>query len=153
MKRDGFLKSFGLATSGLFLPVGLLKDKPIKIYDNYVRGLMHYEYKKIKDRIKEGDEIILKLEPNNVYDTFAIQLFWQHYKLGYVAAYENIVLSNMLANGGELKACVSHNNYKFSLEKALSVEIFANLIIADSTNNANSNIRADDKDGLYRVCP
>lgn len=151
MKRDEFLKSFGLAGSGLFLPIGLLKDKPIKIYDNYVRGLMHYEYKKVKDKIKEGDEIILKSETDNVYDTFAIQLFWQHYKLGYVAAYENIVLSNILANAGELKAFVSHNDYKFSLEKALSIEIFAKLIIADPSNKASDNVRADDRDGLYRL--
>lgn len=43
MNRSEFLKSFGLDASGLLFPIGLLKDKPIKIYDNYLKGIQHYQ--------------------------------------------------------------------------------------------------------------
>ncbi len=151
MKRDEFLKSFGLASTGLFLPTNLLKDKPIKVYDNYVRGLTHYSFKRIKNKIKEGDSLLLKTETTNSYDPFAIEVFWGEYKLGYIAAYENIALSNILEKGGELIAFVSSNVYMYGLDKALAIEIYVNLIVENSQAIIdNRNIRADDQDGKYR---
>jgi len=47
------LKSLGLSAVGLILPAkGLINTKSVKIYDNYIRGLMHYDFKKIKDSIQ-----------------------------------------------------------------------------------------------------
>lgn len=58
MKRTDFLKSLGLGVGGLILPSNsLINTQPVKIYDNYIRGTMHYDYRKIKDKIKEGDEV------------------------------------------------------------------------------------------------
>jgi len=74
MDHTAFLKSLGLGASGLILPSnGLINTEPVKIYDNYIQGLMHYDFKKIKDDIKEGDEVQLMREPTNMYDSFAFR--------------------------------------------------------------------------------
>jgi len=50
MNRTDLFKSLGLGAGGLILPVnGLINTKSVKIYDNYIRGLMHYDFKKIKE--------------------------------------------------------------------------------------------------------
>lgn len=43
MKCSEFLKSVGFGASGFVLRLGLLKDKPIKIYDNYLKGIQYYQ--------------------------------------------------------------------------------------------------------------
>lgn len=111
MNRIDFLKSSGLGAGGLILPVnGLINTKSVKIYDNYIRGLMHYDFKKIKDSIQEGDEVQLVREPTNIYDSFAIQVNSGEERLGYLAAYENIVLANMMDTGVGLRAYVSQKD-------------------------------------------
>lgn len=60
MNRTNFIKSLGLGTGGLILPLNpLISTQSVKIYDNYIRGLMHYDFKKIRNRIKEGDKVQL----------------------------------------------------------------------------------------------
>ena len=55
MNRTDFLKTLGLGASGLILSSNtMISSQPVKIYDNYIRGLMHYDFKKVKDSLKEG---------------------------------------------------------------------------------------------------
>src|SRR5690554_3974076 len=97
MKRSDFIKSLGLGMGGMVLPANtFLVAKPIKIYDNYVRGLNHYHFHTIRDKIKEGDVVQLLREPENLYDSFAIQVNYGEFRLGYLAAFENIVMANMM---------------------------------------------------------
>lgn len=108
MDRTRLLKFLGLGTSGLILPInGLINTKSGKIYDNYIRGLMHYDFQKIKDGIQNGDEVQLVREPTNIYYSFAIQVNSDKERLGYLAAYENIVLANMMDSGVGLRAYIS----------------------------------------------
>lgn len=65
MNRTDFLKIFGLGTTGLVIPNTLWSQKPIKIYDNYVRGLQRYRFQKVKNQIKPGLELTLKRELPN----------------------------------------------------------------------------------------
>src|SRR5690554_56284 len=133
MKRSDFIKSLGLGASSLVLPKddnSLLVKNPVKIYNNYVKGLPHYEFKHIRKQLKKNSPLLLKREVSNLYDSFAIQVYFEQYKLGYLAAYENIVLANMLDNGVSLQARVSMLDYSDkNIYEAVSIEIFANLII------------------------
>ena len=42
MNRIDFIKSLGLASTGLILPTNLLGKSLVKIYDNYIRGVQFY---------------------------------------------------------------------------------------------------------------
>ncbi len=151
MKRSDFIKTLGLGASGLILPKNLLNRNSIKIYDNFVRGLPHYGYKKVKNNIKEGDNLILKRDIDNIYDSFAIEVFYEDIKLGYIAAYENIVLANMLDSKVELEAKISKNNKNKKEYERLGIEIFADLI-SPTTNLITElkNQRADEVIDIYR---
>lgn len=151
MKRSEFIKALGLGASGLVLPKQLLAKSPVKIYDNYIRGLPHYGYNNIKNQIVEGDTLILKRDVDNVYDSFAVEVYYANIKLGYLAAYENIVIANMLDAGVELLSKVSYHDTQQAKYKSLSIEIFADLISpTEQLITKLSDKRADELIDIYR---
>ncbi len=150
MNRIDFIKSLGLASTGLILPTNLLGKSLVKIYDNYIRGVQYYQYSRVKELLKEGDTLLLKHERENIYDTFAVEVYYQEYKLGYLAAYENIVIANMLDANVELTTQVSQHNPKDSYQ-SIAVEVFADLITpTPQLLTALQNARASDAEDLYR---
>ncbi|MGK6353094.1 HIRAN domain-containing protein [Parapedobacter sp. DT-150] len=154
MKRTAFLKSLGLGAGGLVLSShSFLQTKPVKIYDNYVRGLMHYDFREVEDIIKEGDEVQLLREPTNPYDSFAIQVNIGEWRVGYISAYETIVIANMLDTGVYLTAKVSQKDLKRSLTECLAIEIFAELVIPSPKfiDRMLADNRADDAPDIYRL--
>ena len=153
MKRSEFLQSLGLGATGLILPKSLLSKSMIKIYDNYVRGLHHYDFDKVKNQLNIGDNLILKRDSENIHDSFAVEVYYQEYKLGYLPAYENISIANMLDAKVELPAKISFlkeekDPYK---RKTLGIEIFAELISpTPHLISKLQNKRAEDAEDLYR---
>jgi len=133
------------------LPKQLAECRPIKIYDNYVAGLEHYRFRTVQGKIGEGDPLIMKREPLNAHDSFAVELYWQEAKLGYLPAYENIVLAHMLDRGAELHAFASALDLKRPLSNALAVKVYANLLIPGKVLVEQWNKgRADDGVDIYR---
>lgn len=156
MKRSDFFKTLGLGAGGLVLPANsFVSTKAIKIYDNYVRGLNHYYFHKIRDIVKEGDEVQLFREPFNNYDSFAIQVNFQEFNLGYLAAFENIVMANMLDSGVRLTAFVSQKDLKRNVREWLAIEIYAELVIPSHKliESMLAENRADDAVDFYRQGP
>ncbi|MBN7812452.1 hypothetical protein J0A68_15975 [Algoriphagus sp. H41] len=78
--RKEFLKTMGLGTVSLFTPdiapkPGLLTQlitQPIKIYDNYPRGVQYYGLSECLGDIKVGDQVELKCFPDHKHDRFAV---------------------------------------------------------------------------------
>lgn len=136
MKRSEFIKNLGLGASSLILPKDsngiLLHKSPVKVYNNYVKGLVHYDFKKVRKQLKIGTSLLLKRDISNLYDSFAIQVYFEQYKLGYLPAYENIVLANMLDNGVALNVKVGYLDLSDkNIYEALSIEVYADLIISN----------------------
>ncbi|MBW6482237.1 MAG: HIRAN domain-containing protein [Vicingaceae bacterium] len=151
MNRTEFLKAFGLGSTGLIIPKMGLVQQPVKIYENYVKGLQHYRFGKLKNNIKAGDLLVLKREADNKYDRFAVEVCYGEAKLGYLTAYENIVLANLLDQGVQLKAFVTHiNPADFYL--GLSVEIFAEIVVQTQKALIPELLTkpADDANDVYR---
>ena len=143
----------GFGASGLILPKNdLIEQKKVKIYDNYIRGLQFTQFNKIAEKIKEGDSVVLKREADNEYDSFAIAILWEDIKIGYIAAYENIVLANMLDAGSSAEAFVSQVDRKRNIYNQVSVEIFTTLILPlqKAAILVHKNHRADDAEDEYR---
>lgn len=111
MDRNLFIKLLS-AGAGIFMVSGIKSSvesirndlKKIKIYDNYARGVDFRKWDFFASNLKEGDEIILIREPNNKYDRFAIKIMKDDYFIGYIAAYENIVMAMLMDQGVKLEA-------------------------------------------------
>ncbi len=153
MNRSEFIKSLGLGASGLLLPKNLLDRSDVKIYDNYVKGLQHYDFKKVEKVIKEGDQLFLKRDETNIYDAFAVEVHYNDLKLGYLPAFENIVIANMLDAKVEVNAFVSYfknENNPYKME-TLGIEVFVNLITPTPQLIAElKRGRANDIEDIYR---
>lgn len=155
MNRRKFLQQLGMA--GLALPVlssGQLlnvRTHAVKIYDNYLRGLQYYNYKQLQKKIKEGDELQLWHDAENMHDSFAIEVKYANQKMGYLPAYENIVIANILDAGVRLTAFVSRHNKKEELWNRMAIEIYAELVVFDNQQVNTVTKRADDYTDRYRL--
>ena len=153
MNRSEFLKVFGLGTTGLIIPNTTWSQKPIKIYDNYIKGLTHYQFESIRKQLVVGKELVLKRELTNKYDSFAVEVYYGEHKLGYLAAYENIVIANMLEQGVVFTAFVSKlTSNPDKVFDGLAVEIYTNIVI-ETPKIIETDLlekRADDAHDQYR---
>ena len=151
MKRSEFLQNIGLSSAGLLLPNNLLNKSKVKLYDNYVRGLSHYQYEETKEKLNKGEPLNLKRDAKNIHDQFAVAVFRKDYKLGYLAAYENICIANLLDGGVELFAFVSDHLQKASNYQTVGIEIYVELITPTKQLISElQNQRADEVIDIYR---
>lgn len=158
MNRSDFLKVLGIGTSGLIIPNtgNIWSQKAVKVYDNYVKGLNFYQFAKLKSQLKIGEPLHLKRETQNSYDSFAVEVYYQDKKLGYLAAYENIAIANMLEQGVAFSAFISKiSSNPDKIFDGLAIEIYTNIVIQNQqiveTNLLDK--RADDAHDHYRKGP
>jgi len=154
MKRQEFLRNLGIGTLGLstFSFKDILERKAVIIYDNYLRGTFAYQLKKMFHQLKVGQELTLVREEKNKYDQYAIAVYYQKYKLGYIAAYENIVIANMLDAHVNLNASISYLN-ESKENREIAIQIFCDLISPSPTLITKLEKRADDVHDKYRKGP
>lgn len=163
MERSSFLKIIGAGAGSLLLSGfdfnsdSLKYDlKKIKIYDNYVRGVNFRKNDFLSIKLNENDELQLERENENKYDKFAIKVLKGGKFLGYIAAYENIVLAMLMDQGVKLEASVSKidkiNNEEKYLQNVFSVQVFAKLLVPYQQLEQNDlrTKRADDAEDIYR---
>lgn len=112
MNRTDFIKNiFGVGLFGFLVPFSgkqtQQKETEIDIYESYVRGLVYTKGRHYVSKMKPGDPLLMKREPDNPYDRSAIALYYDNIKIGYVPAEDNYFLSNMLDAGhGRFYACI-----------------------------------------------
>lgn len=163
MERAEFLKII-TAGAGSLLFTGFHMNsenlkydlKKVKIYDNYVRGVHFRKKDFLSAQLKENDAVNLVREPENQYDRFAIRVEKDGKFLGYIPAYENIVMAMLLDQGVELEANVSDvkkiiDEEKY-LDKVFAIEVYAKLLVPFQHLQSNdlANHRADDAEDIYR---
>lgn len=153
MNRSEFLKVFGLGTTGLIIPNSSWSQKPIKIYDNYIKGLTHYQFDIVRKQLTVGTELYLKRELTNKYDSFAVEVYFGESKLGYLAAYENIAIANMLEQGVDFTAFVSKlTSNPDKVFDGLAIEIYTHIVIENPKIIQTDLLekRSDDAHDKYR---
>ena len=96
----------------------------ILLFDSYVAGTTHIEDESIIDDIKEGDELILLREPENVIDENAILVLdVKQRKIGYIPEKDNVVFARLMDAGKYLKAKVDYQNV-FRARKKIHISIY-----------------------------
>lgn len=147
-----------LLLSGLDLTTERLQYdlRKVKIYDNYVRGVNFRKVDFLSIRLNVNDELQLERDTENNYDKFAIKVMKDDKFLGYIAAYENIVLAMLMDQGVRLEASVSKVNQVSGKDKYLdnvfSVQVFTKLLVPYNHVEKNDlrTKRADDAADIYR---
>lgn len=95
-------------------------------YKNFpVAGFSYYEGVLVFNKLKIGVELELRAEPDKRYDPLAVAIYYQEYKLGYVARHSNYSLSKFLETGAKLfETRVQYVNKAALPEDQLGVVVF-----------------------------
>lgn len=137
MNRKKFIKNSLFVGAGLGLGSATFKNETkdfqtLCIYDNYIRGTNYYLKHIDTIDFTQSPAVELVREKDNHYDSFAIAIHINDQKVGYIAAYENIILANLLDEGADLQVKVKENPEGNSFNH-LFVQVFMPVIIKPST--------------------
>ncbi len=109
MNRIDFFKRIFFGGASLLLAknsIGIAAKATTDIYLNspHIAGFQYYKGQEIENEIKENDTLILKRETTNPHDFFAVEVFRDNAKLGYLPRSDNKVIARMMDQGVSLKA-------------------------------------------------
>ena len=91
------LTIFGVVVIGLSCYFALLKKRPKNIID-YITGWRYYDGESVFQRLKVGDILHLRRQPDNQYDRYAVEIFSSEgIKLGFVSRVYSKIVSSALA--------------------------------------------------------
>lgn len=97
MKRNEFLQRL-IGISGLgFLSLPEVESKQ-KIYllQTFVAGFRFYKGVELLQHMQQNDFVELRREPDNEHDPFAVALYWQQEKVGFLPAESNETIARLL---------------------------------------------------------
>jgi hypothetical protein len=114
--RRGFISQLllGIPLSSVLLKWGRFpwrkKDGGyIYLYEDRVAGFFYHKGFKHFSRLRVGDELILKKEPDNSFDERAVEIYHRKtgMKLGYISRELNRVIFQLMENGSEFRVVIS----------------------------------------------
>jgi hypothetical protein len=69
-------------------------------YDNFnIAGFTYHDGVDVFDELKIGSELLLVVEPDNKYDSYAVAIYFKDHKLGYIPRPKNKYISKFLNFG------------------------------------------------------
>jgi hypothetical protein len=89
----------------------------------FVAGFQYYDGEKVWKNLAVGDAVRLVREPDNKHDEYAIEVYWQDRKLGYVPRVANRTLAQMLDRGETLTAQIANQQSTDNPWERLEIEI------------------------------
>ncbi len=125
--RREFLKLLGVLPVALFSLAGkaaVREEKRYLLNRFSVAGFQYYRGPALLPYIAPGDVLVLKPEPDNKYDEFAVEIFWRGEKIGYVPVSDNKHISRLLQQGARLECGVSEKKPKKDPWQQLRIEVW-----------------------------
>lgn len=99
MKRLSFLKLLFHTGIITLVPVSLLaKKNKTKLLSCSIAGFQYYEGPSLVNSLKPQNPVELQREPENKFDKYAIAVYYQNKKIGFVPRDENKLLARILDN-------------------------------------------------------
>lgn len=126
MNRIDFFKQFFAGTALLFLPKPEAA-KPVnemRLCSPYVAGFQYYRGPEIESQLHKNNLLTLKREPTNPHDCYAIEVFRDGDKLGYLPRAENKVIARLMDQGVEVKARILEVDRKAYNYQKVKVKVF-----------------------------
>jgi hypothetical protein len=69
---------------------------PLSLLTTQLAGFQYYAGKQIWNELRDEDELTLRREPDNRYDSRAVEINWRDYKLGYIPRRDNTVIAQLM---------------------------------------------------------
>lgn len=83
---------------------GAARDKKYLLNECHIAGFCYYEGVELIEDLRTGDRLILRPEPQNPHDEFAVEVYRGQHKLGYLPRTENAHVSRLLRQGAAVYA-------------------------------------------------
>jgi hypothetical protein len=94
-----------LCTGGLPRPLrARAPSGRLHLQDSRIAGSHYYDCHAVLDRLRPGDSLQLRRQPDNPHDPRAIEVFWRRHKLGYVSRLDNSAAASLLDRAHTLHA-------------------------------------------------
>lgn len=108
--RREFLKKILLAPA-LFAAGASAKPvsppRRVVLQESPINGFQYYDGEKMLPRLRVGQRLSLRREPQNRHDARAVAVYRRNRKLGYLPRVENTAVAYMLDNGQRLEGVVA----------------------------------------------
>jgi len=129
MNRIDFLKQVLLGGALLFVPKHSSKNEPkatreIRLSSPYIAGFQYYRGLELEPMLKENDCLILKREPQNSHDCYAIEVYNGSNKLSYLPREENKVIARIMDQVMTVKARIIKIKPEESPYRRVKTEVF-----------------------------
>jgi|SRR5665647_1159111 len=97
MNRIGFLKRLvGIAGLGFLSIAEVAASQKIYLLQSFVAGFRFHKGMKLLEYMQEQDIVELRREPNNEHDGFAVAIYWQQEKIGFLPAASNEIIARLM---------------------------------------------------------
>jgi hypothetical protein len=129
MNRIDFLKQLLAGVSSIFLSGSHIEKKAaakreIRLTSRYVAGFQYYRGAEIENKLKVNDSLLLKREPKNKYDCYAVEVYHGDNKLGYLPREENRVVARMMDQEINVKGRITKINSDSSDYRKVKMKVF-----------------------------
>ena len=101
-----------------------VEEKKVLINKFSVAGFQYYKGPRLIKKIKPGDALKLSAEPANAHDEFAVEIFYNSHKIGYVPMSDNRHVSRLLQENMKLHCAVAEVHPTMQTWEMLRVEVF-----------------------------
>lgn len=111
MNRSSFFKRlfFGgaaVVTGKISGAVELPGARDIYLDSLCIAGFQYYEGPEREKFLEEGFSLGLRRQPENPYDFFAVEVYHENHKLGYLPRSDNRIIARMMDQGIRVKAII-----------------------------------------------
>jgi hypothetical protein len=101
MNRASFIKNLIALCGAAAVPKNVeaiisAKSNKAFLAEYFIRGFQYYDGDKVLDELKQGATLQLVREMENEYDNFAVAIYYNQHKLGFVPAEENELLARLI---------------------------------------------------------
>ena len=129
MNKRTFLKSLFSLPMPFFLGrsntvIAAPKVKTVLLNDCSVAGFQYYQGEEILATIEKNAHLTLLAEPSNPYDKYAIEIYYQNKKLGYIPRKENRHVSEILQANIKTYAKVTWVNRSDTAWHSLGLQVY-----------------------------
>jgi hypothetical protein len=77
-------------------------------------GGQYYELKDVIEEMHVNDFLNLIADPENSHDEYAVEVYWDKHKLGFLSRTQNRIIHNLLINDIPLVGIITQINKEFS---------------------------------------
>jgi hypothetical protein len=99
--------------------------RKLYLFQCFISGFRFHKGKELLSLMAVGDLLELRREPENQYDAFAVALYWQAKKVGYLPAANNEMIARLLDTQAiPLRASITHIKKAVAPWENVAIDIY-----------------------------